>query len=210
MSAFNPDKLFFTADTHFGHEAIIRHCSRPVADAAEMDDWIVHNWNAVVPKDSVIWHLGDVSFAKPERTAEVLSRLNGRKFLVEGNHDKAARLLPFFAEIHKLHQISVDGQKIVMCHFPLQSWNAMHHGSWHFHGHSHGNMKSFGLRQDVGWDVYKMPVSFRQLQAEMKLRNIDSHDHHQPVIVQKLCECPIGSCGKAGGEYCYGCQGLLT
>ena len=33
--------LFFTADTHFGHYNIIRHCSRPFETAAEMDETII-------------------------------------------------------------------------------------------------------------------------------------------------------------------------
>ena len=29
--------IFFTADTHFGHNNVIRFCDRPFSSAAEMD-----------------------------------------------------------------------------------------------------------------------------------------------------------------------------
>lgn len=38
--------VFFTSDTHFGHEAIIRHCGRPFASVAEMDEALIARWNA--------------------------------------------------------------------------------------------------------------------------------------------------------------------
>ena len=45
---------WFVSDTHFGHANIIRHCSRPFADAGEMDAAMVANWNALVrPDDDV-------------------------------------------------------------------------------------------------------------------------------------------------------------
>ena len=39
---------YYIADTHFGHENIIKLCGRPFADAEEMDRVITGNWNSVV------------------------------------------------------------------------------------------------------------------------------------------------------------------
>ena len=48
-----PD-IFFTSDQHFGHERILHMCNRPFKDAAEMDERLIANWNAVVgPRDDV-------------------------------------------------------------------------------------------------------------------------------------------------------------
>ncbi len=40
--------IYFTADTHFGHENVIRFCGRPYATAAEMDEALIENWNSRV------------------------------------------------------------------------------------------------------------------------------------------------------------------
>lgn len=40
-----------------------------------------------------------------------------------------------------------------MCHYPIMSWDRQRYGSWHLHGHSHGNLsESKGLMLDVGID----------------------------------------------------------
>ena len=60
--------IFFTADTHFGHGAVLRYCSRPFASASEMDEALFANWSACVgPKDTV-YHLGDVLFGNREQS----------------------------------------------------------------------------------------------------------------------------------------------
>ena len=48
--------IFFTSDTHFGHEAIIKFCSRPFKDAHEMDEVMINNWNNKVGPDDLIFH----------------------------------------------------------------------------------------------------------------------------------------------------------
>jgi len=38
--------IYFTADHHFGHANVIRHCDRPFASAHEMDETLIDNTNA--------------------------------------------------------------------------------------------------------------------------------------------------------------------
>jgi calcineurin-like phosphoesterase family protein len=111
-------RTFFTGDTHFAREAIIRHCARPFANAAEMDAAMIANYNSVVtPRDRVI-HVGDFAFkCEPKRLRAIFSKLNGQKFLVIGNHDGADTIaLPWAAPPLHLVHLSVDGQRIVCCH----------------------------------------------------------------------------------------------
>ncbi len=70
--------IFFTADTHFGHTNIIKYDNRPFASAAEMNEALVANWNCKVSPTDTVYHLGDVSILRPERTHEILERLNGK------------------------------------------------------------------------------------------------------------------------------------
>jgi len=91
-----PRRIWLTADTHFGHANIIKYENRPFqnpdylnnASTELMDSEIIKRWNNVVAKDDKVFHLGDVGFHGKEQMTEILSRLNGRKTLIMGNHDK--------------------------------------------------------------------------------------------------------------------------
>ena len=80
-------KIYFTSDTHFSHEAIIKYCCRPFKTVEKMDEALVKNWNEVVPEDGIVFHLGDVGFGQPKYINDILRRLNGKIYLVIGNHD---------------------------------------------------------------------------------------------------------------------------
>jgi calcineurin-like phosphoesterase family protein len=77
--------LWLISDTHFSHENIITYCKRPFASAEEMDEVLVQNWNKVVKPSDHVYHLGDVALRKQQLA--IVSRLNGKKRLLLGNHD---------------------------------------------------------------------------------------------------------------------------
>ena len=79
------EKTYFIADTHFGDSAILRYENRPFENIAQMDAELIKRWNSAVFEDDCVYILGD--FGADGCEAEVLSSLNGRKFLVKGNHD---------------------------------------------------------------------------------------------------------------------------
>lgn len=47
--------IYFTADTHFGHENVIRFCGRPFSCAAEMDEALIANWNSRVKGNDTVY-----------------------------------------------------------------------------------------------------------------------------------------------------------
>ena len=91
-STLHPNRdVWFTSDTHFGHENIIHYAGRPFEDAAEMDEALIEAWNARVKPEDLVWHLGD--FAMPNGAAKAArKRLNGTIRLIVGNHDNIPRL----------------------------------------------------------------------------------------------------------------------
>ena len=79
--------VWFTADQHFGHANIIKHCARPFANVVEMDEEIIRRHNDLVHPNDTVWHLGDFAWDF-RRVRSILSRLYGHHFLVGGNHEK--------------------------------------------------------------------------------------------------------------------------
>jgi calcineurin-like phosphoesterase family protein len=169
-------RIFFTADTHYGHESIIRHVNRiypatgaQFASVNHMDAYMIDMHNAVVgPKDRVI-HVGDFAFkCDPRRLKAIFSRLNGQKFLVVGNHDDKATLdLPWAAPPQHLFAVSDSGVKIVACHYALRTWPA-YAKSIHVYGHSHGRLPGNSKSCDVGVDCWDFrPVSLPEIVARL-------------------------------------------
>lgn len=78
-------RTFFIADPHFGDDRIRRYENRPFETAEEMDRELIRRWNVLVSEGDTVFVLGD--FGAEGREDLVLSRLNGRKLLVKGNHD---------------------------------------------------------------------------------------------------------------------------
>jgi calcineurin-like phosphoesterase family protein len=82
-------------------------------------------------------------------------------------------------------EMTVDGQYIILDHYPTYVFNHMKDGAWHLCGHSHYNLpfsKADNLESkviDVGWDGKLSPYSMDELREIMNKKNIfQSGDHH--------------------------------
>ena len=84
---FNAEHTFFTSDTHFNHANIIRFCNRPFKDAEQMNEVMIANWNRVIGTDDTVFHLGDFCLGGAVEWTKILDRLNGKIYLILGNHD---------------------------------------------------------------------------------------------------------------------------
>lgn len=188
---FSPDGLWFTADPHFGHRRAA--VFRGFEEVGKMDEALVRAWNDRVGPGDTVFLLGDVSFAGPGRTRELLDRLNGRIQLILGNHDKVVQrgdVRDRFDEMVRYKEIRVatgmthhDRQWVVLMHFALRVWNEHHHGAWHLYGHSHGHLEPVGRSMDVGVDAVDpplAPVSFDEVRSVLADRPIHVVDHHVP------------------------------
>jgi calcineurin-like phosphoesterase family protein len=81
------EKVWLTSDTHFCHSAINRYANRPFSVLDEMNEELIRRWNQLVRKDDIVWHLGDFALGGADTIRELRARLNGRIFLIKGNHD---------------------------------------------------------------------------------------------------------------------------
>ncbi len=173
-------RKFYVADTHFNHANILEMQPRPFSSIAEHDEHLIARWNAVVAPDDVVYHLGDFALGlnNPERIQGIFARLNGRKFLVYGNHDvrRDGDLHPTILDLgwaarpEAIAFVKDEGQHVVLSHYAQRAWQGHLKGHWHFYGHAHGRLESLGRSRDVGVDMPDVdftPRSFRELTKGM-------------------------------------------
>ena len=188
-------RVWFTADTHFGHANIIRYSRRPFADVREHDGALVANWNAHVSAHDLVYHLGDFSFRATRSAADYRSKLHGQIYLIEGNHDGAAKIdREAFMHFAQVAEVKVGGQRIWLSHYAHRVWPKSHGGAWHLYGHSHNSLADDpnALSMDVGVDAVAArlanggptmphdyrPISFDEVAAIMSAKRFVPVDHH--------------------------------
>lgn len=121
--------IFVTSDTHLCHDNIIKFTDadgnriRPFNNVWEMNETILQHWNTVVKPNDIVWHLGDVFIGNRKSAGAILSKLNGKKFLIVGNHDRLngkefLTLKEHFQEIH-FWQVWKK-EKLILSHVPLR------------------------------------------------------------------------------------------
>ncbi len=125
---------FFIGDTHFGHKNILQFeaVARPFTSIEEHDEELVKRWNSKVKPNDRVWHLGDVAWGS--KNLATVSRLNGQKRLVLGNHDTYPTLkyLEYFGKVYGV--AIVEG--FVLTHIPISPCSIERYGR-NIHGHLH-------------------------------------------------------------------------
>lgn len=192
VTTMNPNKTYFTSDLHFGHANILKYTNRPYANVEEMNESLILNWNDAVPKDGVVFSLGDFAFCGIDAIVSILEQLHGTIYMIGGNHDRqiwknANKLLSsgLVEEITPYKEVNVGGQMICLFHYGCRVWNRSHHGSWMLFGHSHGSLPAYGKSVDVGVDAADIlgepalrPYSFNEVKRFMDSREIAVGDGH--------------------------------
>ena len=78
---------WFISDLHFSHQNVINYCKRPFSNKEQMDAFLIFQWNCYIDPQDTVYCLGDFSLNR-HALSIIGPKLNGRKFLVSGNHDK--------------------------------------------------------------------------------------------------------------------------
>jgi calcineurin-like phosphoesterase family protein len=205
--------VLFWGCMHFGHDPkwdnpIWR--LRGYNSSTEHDEGLIANWNSKANKNTVGFLLGDTIFGynADERLIELFRRLEFKTlYVLPGNHQAGYKQLIEKAENNALYMSNfwdhndkreiifvpnyleavVNGQAIVMCHYPILSFNGMAKGAFHIYAHVHGNLgrselgrlyQNTGLTYEVSVENCPSPITFGELRAEMRKKVQSTPDHH--------------------------------
>lgn len=156
-------EIWLISDTHFGHENILKftdengHYIRGdhFTDVNTMDEYMIEKWNSVVKKGDKVYHLGDVYFGSKDRAYNILSRLNGNKRLILGNHDDpwSAPIMKWFHKVYLFR--CLKDFNITLSHVPMHpdSIKWKNDGGINVHGHIHERI----VKHDS--EIYSTPKS---------------------------------------------------
>lgn len=153
--------------------------ARGVIDVAAeaMDELLIEKWNEKVALADDVYIIGDMSFAKLDRTKTLVHRLNGVIHLVEGNHDYDPKRVGRYETVCPYLERVIGGVRIIMSHYQFVEFNGQHRGNWHVHGHQHGKgWKHPGKVLDVSMEsTGTLLIDFDQLKKYMGNRPIVPH-----------------------------------
>lgn len=139
-----------------------------------MNSSLIYRWNSIVAHDDIVYHLGDFAMGDKTLWAQVIARLQGRKVLVRGNHDRSIEFMRGigFDEVYDNIICEVNGVKAWLNHYPLESHDARDlkrppaPGSYDIAlcGHVHQSFKVKGGVVNVGVDVWNYrPVTLQEV-----------------------------------------------
>jgi len=157
--------VFLVSDTHFGHAGVCRFTRndgvtklRPWDSAEEMDEAMVKAWNDRVRPTDKVYHLGDVVMNR--KSLSIMSRLNGDKVLIRGNHDifRDTDYREHFRELRAYHVMN----GMILSHIPVHAESLGRFGV-NIHGHLHANRvrKARGVDARIGEVLYSDAIDPR-------------------------------------------------
>lgn len=177
---------YFYSDPHFGHAKIIDYAYRPFKNVEHMQEMLVLNYNATVgPNDKCLW-VGDCFFHPVESAKKIMNSLNGRKYLILGNHDKSPEEMIEigFEVVFDRIEFALGGIEFVACHYPYAAEDKKdkvkfmsrrprrkdYEGKILIHGHTHSPQKTTKDSINVGVDAWNyFPASSFEITQLAKL-----------------------------------------
>ena len=204
-------KIYISSDFHLGHRQPFIWQTRGYTSVEDHDKFIINTVNQTVKYDDILFFLGDfcLNTSLPQ-FEEYLSRIQCNNiYMLLGNHnsphykdryipciktylgalyEEGMELFPIryrnIVYIGNQVRVILNGQFIVLSHYPLYSWDEMKRGSWMLHGHEHSAVKDHlpegnaGKILDVSWDYFKKPLSLPEIKVIMDKKEIVSIGHH--------------------------------
>jgi calcineurin-like phosphoesterase family protein len=204
-------QVYLSSDLHLNHDKPFVVQSRGFKNVTEHNDGVIESLNKEVRPNDILCLLGDFCLKTSEQEFEdFISRIKCQNvYMLWGNHNNPVERI-YKREVakvllaHSMHpnteiypfryknlifaghylEVFIDNHPVVMCHYPISSFNMMKHGAYMLCGHSHQNYEmtrashTVGRYLDVGWDGHKKPLTFKEVKAIMDKKLVITVDHH--------------------------------
>lgn len=175
--------------------------------SGEHDAAIIRRWNEKATHKTIGFLLGDVVFGQNaiQHLMLLLESMQFTKlYLMPGNHQAGWKQLfesvddnIYVAQhggqvifVPNYLEAYINGQPIVMSHYPILSWNGQGKGSWMLFSHVHGSLDkseigqmyiSRGYAREVSVERAPSPLTYGEIHTEMRNKEWFSPDRHGPT-----------------------------
>lgn len=169
--------IWLTSDWHFGHDREFVWKPRGFSSIEEMNEEIIRRHNELVRPDDQVFVLGDLVLG-PAANIEYINRMNGKLYLVRGNHDTDTR----WFEYTKLFNVVCWDNALYIKH------NKHHFYLSHFPSLT-GNLEKESLKQ-MTLNLYghtHQKTNFYMDMPYMYHVGVDSHDC-RPVLLDDIID----------------------
>ncbi len=179
----------YISDLHFFHKEMNERMDcRGFADLESMHAYMIRRWNEKVrPGDEVIV-LGDFSMGKGKETNELLEQLNGKVYLIRGNHDRFLNDRKFdhsrIGWVRDYEELKDNKRKVILSHYPVFCYNGQYRLD------AEGNPRSYMLYGHVHNTYDELLVQSFVEQTRASRRMIYGSDEPQPIPCMMInCFC---------------------
>lgn len=169
----NSIKKYYIADMHFGHKNILSFDHRPWFDISSMQDDMIKLWNDKIHRFDEVYILGDFCWGTADEWRNILPKLQGKKFLIKGNHDLKqvpSDIQNMFVEISTYKEVRDGKFHVIMSHYPAIAYKHDTDPSCvMLYGHVHKTVEFEALKRAV--ESYKEFSEKNMFQYQGRLYN---------------------------------------
>lgn len=139
-------KRFVTSNLQLVRPNAIEIYDRPFNNVDEMTEKLINNWNSVVGKEDLVYHLGNFAW-DPKTAQDAISKLNGTIWFIPGEHDTpigeiaAKKMLPNGSKLER-QIMPLHKMEVTISYWPLKDWPKKSDGFWSIVGHPNRDYKS--------------------------------------------------------------------